>query len=80
MKLIDNWKAAHKWASVRLAMLAGLAVAFFTAYPNQLEVLIDAVPEQYRPLASLAVGFVVFATAAGSRVVTFKQESNHEAT
>ena len=78
MKLIDNWKAAHKWASVRLAMLAGLAVAFFTAYPNQLEVLIDAVPEQYRPLASLAVGFVVFATAAGSRVVTFARPVEHQ--
>ena len=68
MKLIANWKAAHKFASVRLAALAGLVVAYFAAYPEQWQAVLHSVPEAYRPL----VGLLVFAIAGGSRVVSLR--------
>ena len=74
MKLIDNWKAAHKWASVRLAMLAGLAVAYFAAYPDQWQAVLATIPEPLRPW----FGLMVFAVAGGSRVVTFARPASGE--
>lgn len=77
MKLIDNWKAAHKFASVRLAALAAVAGAYFTAFPAQLETLLDAVPEAYRGPVGVLVGLVIFATAAGARVASFNKDADH---
>jgi hypothetical protein len=68
--MIEDWgQKIWKLWSVRLAALAGIVAAYFAAYPGELEKLIAIVPEQYRPLASMAVGLFVFATATGSRLV-----------
>lgn len=69
MKLINDWRKAHKFASVRLAALAGVVVAYFAAYPDQWQAVLNSVPEAYRPL----VGLLVFAMAGGSRVVQLGQ-------
>lgn len=66
--LVDGWRKAHKFASVRLAALAGLVVAYFAAYPDQWQAVLHSVPEAYRPL----VGLLVFAMAGGSRVVSLR--------
>lgn len=71
MKLIQNWKAAHRWASVRLAAIAAFVAAYFTLNPDHLALISALVPEQYRPLVAVAIGMLTFGTAAGSRVVSF---------
>lgn len=65
MKLINEWRSAHKFASVRLAALVGLVASYFAAYPDQFEAVMAQVPESLRPL----LGFVLFAVATGARVV-----------
>jgi hypothetical protein len=70
MKLIENWAEAlwRAW-SIRLAMIAGLVGAYFAAYPAELQKLVGLVPEQYRPLASIVAGLLIFSTATGARLV-----------
>lgn len=50
------WKRWSTW----LAGLFALIVGYFTAYPGQLIGLVAYVPEQWRPIASVAVSFTVF--------------------
>lgn len=69
MKLIDDWRKAHKLASVRLAALAGMIAAYFATYPEQFDAVMGMVPEWARFL----IGFAVFAASAGSRVTSFKK-------
>jgi hypothetical protein len=70
MKLIENWAEAlwRAW-SIRLAMIAGLIGGYFAAYPAELQKLVALVPEQYRPLASIVAGLLIFSTATGARLV-----------
>ena len=65
MKLIEGWRQAHKFASVRLAALAGLVAAYFAAKPDELAAIMAMVPDWAKPL----IGFALFAVATGSRVV-----------
>lgn len=70
MKLIEDW-AQHLWRawSIRLAMIAGLVGGYFTAYPAELQKLVEMVPEKWRPLASLAAALFIFSAATGARLV-----------
>lgn len=71
MKLIDNARDWHKFASVRLAALAGLVAAFLAANPDITNELLGLLPEgPWRTLAAAAVGLFVFGTATGARVLT----------
>ena len=72
MKLIDNARDWHKFASVRLGMLAGLIAAYFAQYPDQWAAFVAMFPEPVRPM----VGLALFVAAAGTRVVSFKGKSN----
>ena len=47
--------------SVKLAALGGLIVAYLMSDPTLLPRAVAYVPEGWRPLASAAVGFAVFA-------------------
>lgn len=70
MKLIENW-VSHLWRawSIRLAMIAGLVGGYFAAYPGELQRLVALVPEEWRPLASIIAGLLIFSTATGARLV-----------
>ena len=70
MKLIENW-VHYLWRawSIRLAAIAGIVAAYLAAYPDELQKLIAIVPDEYRPIASLAIGVFVFASATGARLV-----------
>jgi len=70
MKLVDNWRQAHKWASVRLAVLAGVLVTYATSVDGikQLAGLISYVPEHLRPIASVLLGLVTTTIATASRL------------
>lgn len=70
MKLIENnGQSIFKLWSVRFAAIAGVVAYYFTNNPDQLRQLIDMVPEQYRPLASIMVGLIVTGGATASRVI-----------
>ncbi|WP_062788591.1 hypothetical protein [Novosphingobium capsulatum] len=47
--------------SVKMAALAGLIVTYLMSDPTLLPRLVAYVPDRWRPLASMAVGFAVFA-------------------
>ena len=69
-KLIDNARQWHKFWSVRVAALWGLAVAYLTTNPDQAHILLALLPDgPWRVLAGVALGFLAFATTAGLRVV-----------
>jgi hypothetical protein len=59
LHLVDDWRRSWRWASVRLAWLAGISAGVLTAYPDELKGLVAYVPEPWRPLASLAVALAV---------------------
>lgn len=65
MRLIENIHDAWRFASVRLAVLAGIIAAWAASDPAGFTQLVDSLPEWARPL----VGLAVFVAAAGSRVV-----------
>lgn len=70
MKLIDDVHKAHKLASVQLAAFAAVVAGYLAANPDQTEALLALLPEgPLRVLASAGIGVLVFALAAGSRVV-----------
>lgn len=52
MRLIDNWKAAHRLWSVRLLALAGLIAALEPLSPQMAALL----PERWYTWAMLAIG------------------------
>lgn len=61
MTLLDEIRTLWRFYSVRLAAVAGLLVAWLVADPTILLQLVDQVPDGWRPVASLAIGFVTFA-------------------
>ena len=47
--LVDDWKSAYKWASVRLAVLVGAIVTYATTYPDEFAQLIEHLPGGVKP-------------------------------
>ena len=78
MKLIENWRSAHKFASVRLAAIAGVIGGYFASNPEQLVALIDwaksLLPESIGPLVPIIIGLLVTTVSASARVTTFKSD------
>ncbi len=71
MRLIDEARSWHKFASVRLAALAGIVAAYLAANPDVTTELLALLPDgPARTLASAGIGVFVFSLAAGSRLVT----------
>jgi len=73
MKLIENARDFHKFASVRLAALSGIVAAYLAANPDVTQSLLDILPDgPWRSVAAAGIGLFVFATATGTRVLTKK--------
>jgi hypothetical protein len=70
MNFIDDINQAWRFASVRLAVIAGLIAAWAASDPAGFAALVEMLPVWARPL----VGFAVFALATMARVTTTKQE------
>lgn len=47
-RLVDDWRLAWRWWSVRLAALAGVGVSYLLAAPETLVQVIDALPPELR--------------------------------
>ena len=64
MNFIDDINQAWRFASVRLAVLAGIIAAWAASDPAGFAALVEMLPEWARPL----VGLAVFAAATLARV------------
>jgi hypothetical protein len=70
MKLIDDWATQLRKAwSIRLAGLAATIGAYLVYNPTALDDITAMLPEPYRVPFSLFVGFMIFTTASGARLV-----------
>jgi len=79
MKFIETeFRKIWRLWSVKLAAVAGLIGGYFTAFPEQRDVVLDSVPPEWRPLAGVAVGFAIFATATTTRIVAQKPKAGDE--
>lgn len=56
IQLVDNWRTAWRWYSVRIAGLITGAAATWIALPEEVKA---AIPEEYKPLAVLVGGVAV---------------------
>ena len=74
-KFIDNVREAWRFASVRLAVLAGLIAAWAASDPAAFAELVQHLPPWARPL----LGFAVFAIATGTRVIKRDTPTNPDA-
>ena len=62
IQLVDNWRTAYRWYSVRIAAAISAAAGLWLAVPDEVKA---AIPEKYKPLAVLVGGVAV----AVSRVI-----------
>lgn len=71
MRLIDEARSWHKFASVRLAALAGIIAGYLAANPDVTNELLGLLPDgPARTLAAAGIGLFVFSMATGARLVT----------
>ncbi|TXH54311.1 MAG: hypothetical protein E6Q97_11175 [Desulfurellales bacterium] len=60
-RIVEEATLLFKFWSVRVAALGGLIVAYLMSDPTLLPRLVNYVPQEYRPLMSIFIGFVAFA-------------------
>lgn len=70
-RVVDDWRNAWKWASVRLAALGGVIVAAITGAPGFAKELWDQLPQDVR--TTLPVWAPVLVTALPILVRLYKQ-------
>lgn len=66
LRLVDDWRQASRWASVRLAVIAGAVAGWAASDPAGFTRAVDMLPEWARPL----VGLAVTVAAISSRLTT----------
>lgn len=66
MKLIDEWRSAHRFLSVRISALAGVAMAAWVAAPTDQQHAVLSVLGADTPAVMAVIGFAVVAI---SRVI-----------
>lgn len=72
MTLIENARQAWRFASVRLAIVAGVVSGWAATDPQGFATLMESVPEQLRPL----VGVLVAGAAIYTRLVKQGSEAD----
>lgn len=72
MTLIENARQAWRFASVRLAIVAGVVSGWAATDPQGFAKLMETVPEQFRPL----VGVLVAGAAIYTRLVKQEGKTN----
>jgi hypothetical protein len=71
IQLIDNWfKSMFTLASTRVAWVAGIMLAYFSANPDQWVELNQHLPWWGHVLVGLGITLI----AGGSRVITFRKD------
>lgn len=72
MRLIDEWHRSWRWASVRLAVVAGAVSGWAASDPAGFARAVDLLPAWARPLVGLAVALA----AIGARVTTTRSRTD----
>lgn len=72
MNLIENARHAWRFASVRLAIVAGVISGWAATDPQGFAKLMESVPEEFRPL----VGVLVAVAAIYTRLVKQEGKAN----
>ncbi|RVU03926.1 hypothetical protein EOE18_13800 [Novosphingobium umbonatum] len=76
MQLVDDARAAWRWWSVRLAVLAGAAAGLVVDQPQILTGAVAVVPERWRPLAGAIAGLLVAVAPIAARLLKQKEPAN----
>ena len=76
-RLVDNWRDAWRWASVRLAVLIGAATAVLANAPGLAREILDQLPAEAR--ATLPWWAPVLVTALPILVRLIKQRGGRNA-
>ena len=66
LHLIEDWRRAWRWSSVRLAVIAGAATGWVATDPAGFQRAVDLLPEWVRPV----LGVIVAVSAISARVTT----------
>lgn len=75
-KLVNNWRNAWKWWSMRLNLIASVAVAYLLSSPELILTTLNQLPPEMRAFFPPAIGFVLFAVVAGVRIWKQKNPKN----
>ncbi|WP_408591205.1 hypothetical protein [Novosphingobium sp.] len=67
--MMHDFRTLWRFWSVKLAAFVGLLVGYLVANRPALDTLLDYVPDQWRPLAAVVIGFVAFAVPTAVRGV-----------
>lgn len=59
-RILAELRTLQRYWSVRLAALAAVIAAWLVSDPTVLPRLVDTLPEAWRPVASILVGFATF--------------------
>jgi hypothetical protein len=76
MQLVDDARAAWRWWSVRLALVAGAAAGLVVDQPQILNGAVAIVPERWRPLAAAVAGLLVAVAPIAARLLKQKDAAN----
>jgi len=68
-KLIEEWRSAWRWWSMRLAVIGSAAVAYVLAYPDILLSTLNALPPEMRAVFPPFMGFALLAVVSIARLV-----------
>jgi hypothetical protein len=59
-ELVDDWKSAWRWASVRALLVFTVLATYFTENREQWDTLVSFLPDTVKPLAPIVIGLAVF--------------------
>lgn len=72
--LVNDWRRAWRWASVRLAAVASIVLAYLWAAPDQALLVLNAMPAETRAYLSPVVGIIIFIGVTATRVIHKKKD------
>ena len=74
LKLIDDWKKAHRLWSMRLNLIASAIVAYVLAAPEVMLGVLNSLPPEMRSLFPPFAGFALFALVTLARLAKQKEK------
>lgn len=66
--LVEGWRNAWKWASIRLAAVASAILAYLWAAPDVALSVLNSMPPEVRAYLSPIVGIAIFALVTSTRL------------
>jgi hypothetical protein len=67
--LVEGWRGAWRWASIRLGAIASIVLAYLWAAPDMALTVLNSMPPEVRAYLSPVVGIALFALVTATRIV-----------